>query len=102
MAKIQEAGKTRSCRTTRQSWASPMRVLYVDLEREWRGGQSQALLTLLGLRARGHHVELITPRDSPLELRSAKGGIPVYTVARVGSRGWAAAGINTLLAQKNL
>jgi glycosyltransferase involved in cell wall biosynthesis len=78
-----------------------MRVLYVDLEREWRGGQSQALLTLLGLRERGHDVELISSRDSPLELRSAQAAIPVYTVARVGLRGWAAAGINTLLAQKN-
>ena len=78
-----------------------MRVLYVDLEREWRGGQSQALLTLRGLRERGHDVELISARDSPLELRSAQAGIPVYTVARVGLRGWAAAGISTLLAQKN-
>lgn len=78
-----------------------MRALFVDLEREWRGGQSQALLTLSGLRERGHDVELISARDSPLELRSAQAGIPVYTVARVGLRGWAAAGINTLLAQKN-
>lgn len=78
-----------------------MRVLYVDLEREWRGGQSQALLTLRGLRKRGHDVELISARDSPLELRSAQAGVPVYTVARVGLRGWAAAAINTLLAQKN-
>ena len=36
-----------------------MRVLYVDLEREWRGGQSQALLTLCGLRERGHEIELL-------------------------------------------
>jgi glycosyltransferase involved in cell wall biosynthesis len=77
-----------------------MKVLYVDLEREWRGGQSQALLTLSGVRERGHDVKLISARDSPLELRSAQAGIPVYTVARVGLRGWAAAAINTLLAQK--
>jgi L-malate glycosyltransferase len=78
-----------------------MKVLYVDLEREWRGGQSQALLTLRGLRERRHDVELITARDSPLELRSAEAGISVYTVARVGLRAWAAAGIDTLLTQKN-
>jgi len=41
-----------------------MRVLYVDLEREWRGGQSQALLTLGGLRERGHEIELLAARDS--------------------------------------
>ena len=29
-----------------------MRILYVDLEREWRGGQSQALFTVRGLRER--------------------------------------------------
>jgi len=35
-------------------WGSDaMNVLYVDLERNWRGGQSQALLTLRGLRERG-------------------------------------------------
>jgi hypothetical protein len=36
-----------------------MKVLYADLEREWRGGQSQALLTVRGLRERGHQVELL-------------------------------------------
>src|SRR6266436_2670658 len=47
-----------------------MRILYVDLEREWRGGQSQALLTRAGLRQRGHEVELLTARDSPLAIRA--------------------------------
>jgi len=41
-----------------------MKVLYVDLEREWRGGQSQALLTLRGLRDRGHDARLLTAQDS--------------------------------------
>jgi hypothetical protein len=34
-----------------------MRMLYVDLEREWRGGQSQALLTLCGLRERSRDAQ---------------------------------------------
>jgi hypothetical protein len=60
-----------------------MRVLYVDLEREWRGGQSQALLTLRGLRERGHEVELLTAKDSPLAIRAAKVGIAVR-ITRLG------------------
>ena len=47
-----------------------MRILYVDLEREWRGGQSQALLTLRGLRERQLPVELVAARDSSLARRS--------------------------------
>ncbi len=78
-----------------------MRVLYVDLEREWRGGQSQALLTLLGLRERGVEVELVAPRGSPLALRSLEAGITVHDVARLGLRACAAAAIHGLLARKD-
>lgn len=75
-----------------------MRVLYVDLEREWRGGQSQALLTLLGLRERELHVELVAPCHSPLATRSREGGITVHDVAQVGLRARGAATIRGLLA----
>jgi len=34
-----------------------------DLEREWRGGQSQALLTLQGLVRANHQVELVAPNN---------------------------------------
>ena len=74
-----------------------MRVLYVDLEREWRGGQSQALLTLLGLPGRELEVELVSARDSPLGARSTQAGIIVHQVPRLGSRAWAAAAIGRLL-----
>ncbi|PYT95933.1 MAG: hypothetical protein DMG38_25405 [Acidobacteria bacterium] len=75
-----------------------MRVLYVDLEREWRGGQSQALLTLRGLRERGLQVELVAARDSPLEVRSMQARITVHDVPRLGLLAWAAAAIGGLLA----
>lgn len=78
-----------------------MRVLYVDLEREWRGGQSQALLTLLGLRERELQVELVAACDSPLAARSRKAGITVLEVPRFGLRARAAAVIRGLLAHKN-
>lgn len=76
-----------------------MRVLYVDLEREWRGGQSQALLTLRGLRDRGHDVELVAARDSPLAIRSGDAGISVHHVDRLGLRLAAAVTIHGLIAQ---
>jgi glycosyltransferase involved in cell wall biosynthesis len=78
-----------------------MRVLYVDLEREWRGGQSQALLTLLGLRERELQVELVAARDSPLAVRSREAGITVHDVARLGLRARAAASIRALLSRQS-
>src|SRR5258708_1201617 len=75
-----------------------MSILYVDLEREWRGGQSQALLTLAGLRQRGHEVELLTARDSPLANRASESGIIVHQVPRIGLRGWAARAMRSLIA----
>jgi len=67
-----------------------MRVLYADLEREWRGGQSQALLTLVGLRERGHEVELLAARDSALANRVSEAGITVHQALQFGLRAWAA------------
>jgi len=67
-----------------------MRVLLVDLERSWRGGQSQALLLLRGLRGRGHTAELIAPADSALAERAAAAGIFVH-VAAAKDRRWGAA-----------
>ncbi len=78
-----------------------MRVLYVDLEREWRGGQSQALLTVCGLRERGHDVELLAARDSPLADRASEAGITVHRVSRVGLRAWAALEIRRLIRMKH-
>ena len=74
-----------------------MRVLYVDLEREWRGGQSQAWLTLRGLRERGHDVELLAAHDSPLASRVAQTGIAVHQVPRLGLRAWAARALRGLI-----
>src|SRR5437879_4769638 len=78
-----------------------MRVLYVDLEREWRGGQSQALLTVAGLRARGHDAQLLSVRKSPLARRAAAAGIPVHEVAKNARRARAALLLRKLLSQQN-
>src|SRR6266576_3825066 len=63
-----------------------MRILYVDLDREWRGGQGQALLTVRGLRALGHDAQLLSVRESPLARRAAAAGIPVHEVGKKARR----------------
>lgn len=75
-----------------------MKVLFADLEREWRGGQSQGLLTLRGLRERSHEVELVAAEDSPLAERAANAGIVVHQVPRLGLRAWAAGALRGLVA----
>jgi glycosyltransferase involved in cell wall biosynthesis len=57
-----------------------VRPLIVDLGRDYRGGQHQALLLLQGLRERGHTPELIAVRNSTLAVRAADIGAPVHPV----------------------
>jgi len=71
--------------------------LLVDLETEWRGGQSQALLLLKGLYERGHAAELLTAEGSPLGRRASKAGIYVHEVSRTLLRVAAARRIRSLL-----
>ena len=59
-----------------------MKILLVDLETEWRGGQNQALLLLKGLRERGHEAELLTAEGSALGERAAKLSLRVHSVSR--------------------
>jgi glycosyltransferase involved in cell wall biosynthesis len=78
-----------------------MKVLYVDLEREWRGGQSQALLTVKGLRALGHDAQLLSVRESPIARRAADVGIPVHDVGRKARRIGAALLLRKLLSRQS-
>lgn len=59
-----------------------MRVLLVDLETEWRGGQNQALLLVKGLRERGHEVEVVAAERSALGERAMASGALVDFVSR--------------------
>ena len=59
-----------------------MKVLLVDLETTWRGGQNQALLILKGLRARGHVAELVAAKGSALGGRARESGVTVHYVSR--------------------
>lgn len=59
-----------------------MKVLFVDLETEWRGGQNQALLLLKALNARGDTMELVATRGSALARRAISRRIKVHQVLR--------------------
>lgn len=78
-----------------------MNILFVDLEREWRGGQSQAFLTLVGLKSNGHEVLLIAPSNAPLAERAAATGISLRPVPQLGMRIWAAFAIRSSLKQSS-
>ncbi len=47
--------------------------LHIDTARTWRGGQNQALLTILGLRAAGHRTMLVAHPNGELRRRAAEG-----------------------------
>lgn len=50
-----------------------MLSLHIDTARSWRGGQNQALLTVLGLRAIGHRTVLVAHPQGELRRRAAEG-----------------------------
>ena len=74
-----------------------MKVLLVDLETEWRGGQNQALLLLKGLRERGHGAELVAANGSALGERAGPAGVRVHFVSRGLFRLLAARNVRVLL-----
>jgi glycosyltransferase involved in cell wall biosynthesis len=58
-----------------------VKILFIDLEREWRGGQNQALLALRGFRAAGHEAQLVAIEGGALADRAAQEALPVHCVA---------------------
>lgn len=51
------------------------RILYVDTEPVWRGGQEQLFGLMAGMKSKGHDVCLVSPKCSPLHKRAAAIGI---------------------------
>jgi L-malate glycosyltransferase len=47
--------------------------IHVDTARTWRGGQRQVLLTVLGMRERGHRALLVAHPDGELVRRASEG-----------------------------
>jgi glycosyltransferase involved in cell wall biosynthesis len=50
-----------------------MFALHVDTQRAWRGGQRQVLLTVLGMRERGHRAVLVAHPEGELARRASEG-----------------------------
>ena len=55
-----------------------MKVLHVDTAAGWRGGQSQVLLSALGMAARGHEVAVACRAGGILESRAQSVGLDVH------------------------
>lgn len=57
-----------------------MRILHIDTERTWRGGEQQLLYLVKGLKERGHTSSVICQPGSPLEDAVKKAEIDAITV----------------------
>lgn len=68
-----------------------LRVLHVDSERSWRGGERQVLLLMERQRAAGDEPHLAAPGDSALAERARAEGAPVHAVPMRGTWDLAAA-----------
>ena len=79
-----------------------MRILLVDLGRDYRGGQHQALLLLQGMRERGHAPELIAVSGSHLALRAEQIGVSVHAANPRRRRLTAAWQVRELLQERRL
>jgi len=55
-----------------------MYILQLNLEKGWRGGERQTLLTALAQRTLGHQVELVARRGSELATRAHAEGLTVH------------------------
>ena len=70
--------------------------LHVDTARTWRGGQNQALLSVLGLRGHGWRTALVAHPDGELRRRAAEGPdlIPIASSGEMDFRAaWKLSGV---------
>lgn len=77
-----------------------MNFLHLDTRPDWRGGQNQILLTLRGLRARGHAAELMALSGAPLERRARAEGFRVHSFPATATRAGGAWRLARLLGEK--
>jgi hypothetical protein len=63
----------------------PLRVLHLDSERPWRGGEQQVILLMRRQRAGGDEPHLAAPAESALALRAIGEGFPVHRVPMRGT-----------------
>lgn len=56
-----------------------MRILELNFERTWRGGERQTLYNMLGFRKEGHDVALVCIKSYPLEQTAKDEGFEVFS-----------------------
>ena len=61
-----------------------MKILHINTERTWRGGEQQTLYLLDGLRARRFSCHLVCQPGSPMQERAAEAGVDVYPILMRG------------------
>lgn len=66
-----------------------MRILQLNLERGWRGGERQTLLSMQAFRTAGHHVALLARTGGELATRAKADGFQVYECGGIVSGGGA-------------
>jgi glycosyltransferase involved in cell wall biosynthesis len=60
-----------------------MKILQLNFEKGWRGGERQTLYCMLAYRDAGHEVELLARAGGPLAERAAAQGFKVHAVRNV-------------------
>ena len=63
---------------------SRLKILYVDTEEFWRGGQEQLVTLMTGMKKRGHEVHLAAPHGSPLAQEALRRSIPAHPFRQRG------------------
>ena len=63
---------------------SRLKILYVDTEDFWRGGQEQLITLMTGMQERGHEVHLAAPYGSPLSKEALRRCIPAHPFRQRG------------------
>jgi glycosyltransferase involved in cell wall biosynthesis len=59
-----------------------MRLLHINLERAWRGGERQTLYLMEGLRALGHECHLVARMNEMFVAQVNKRGFPVHIIGK--------------------
>lgn len=63
---------------------TPMRIVHIDTEKGWRGGENQLFLLARGLADRGHENLVVAQPDSALAQRARDAGLEVAEIAMGG------------------
>ena len=61
-----------------------MRILHINTERTWRGGEQQTLNLLVGLNERRIACHLVCQAGSPMEAKAVRAGVDVFPIAMRG------------------